>query len=106
MFIQGSSLHRPGTNRAGHMECNWLSLYDGYWITTAMCEELLDCFQAAIALLFLIIVPQLRDNNALVLFTGMSLSPLEVIDQHAIDSSRLFASLSRSVTRRYYRDLL
>jgi len=36
----------------------------------------------------------------------MSLSPLEVIDQHAIDSPRLFASLSRSVTRRYYRDLL
>jgi hypothetical protein len=34
-------------------------LFDGYWVTNAMCEELLDCFQAAIALLFLIIVPQL-----------------------------------------------
>jgi len=34
-------------------------LYDGYWVTNAMCEDLLDCLQAALALLFLIIVPQL-----------------------------------------------
>jgi hypothetical protein len=35
--------------------------------------------------------PSTSDNNFLVLFTVMSLSPLEVINRHAIDSSRLFA---------------
>jgi hypothetical protein len=30
----------------------------------------------------------------MVLFTGMNLSPLEVIDRRAIDTSRLFTSIS------------
>jgi hypothetical protein len=33
----------------------------------------------------------ISDNNYLVQVTGMSLSPLEVVDRHAIDTSRLFA---------------
>jgi hypothetical protein len=33
-------------------------LDEGYWVANAMCEELLDCFRAALGLL-LLIVPQL-----------------------------------------------
>ena len=70
-----------------------------------MREESLDSFRTAVALLPLIIVPELLIKN-LVQLAGMSLSPLGVVERHAINSSRLFASILRDATRRYYRELL